>query len=193
MATISDLLVRYGIDISEDELVEAFRPVLEAAGRPLATTVPADEATFLADHAGMAIDSTGAGERRPGTVLERLTGEFGDLTRSLSGRELAERWGIDPSRVRHRARDGSLYAVRAVRALRFPSWQFDGDVRPLPALPRILAALPADLHPLEVEGWMTTANGNLIVDGRATTPRDWLIGGGDLTAVIEVAASVDRW
>jgi len=56
----------------------------------------------------------------------------------------------------------------------------------------VLAALPHDLQPLEVSGFMTTADGDLSVDDEPTTPREAL-GGRDVGAVIALVEHLDTW
>lgn len=109
---------------------------------------------------------------------------------SLTTRQVAELLGVDPSRVRHRIRDGQLYAVAGDGGEhRLPRWQF-GTIHVLPHLRKVLQALQADLHPLEVAGFMTTPQPELELEGKALCPRDWLLGGGSVDPVVELAATV---
>jgi len=57
----------------------------------------------------------------------------------------------------------------------------------------VRAALPTDLHPLEVAGFMTVTDSDLTIADQAVSPRDWLAGGGDVEAVCEIATDLDRW
>ena len=100
--------------------------------------------------------------------------------------EIARDLGIDPSRVRHRVAEGALFAIRIGRRVYLPDWQFDHGA-PLPSLRGILSALPGDLHPLEVAGFMTGPQPELEIRGRAVSPRTWLAAGGDPRPVIELA------
>ena len=56
-----------------------------------------------------------------------------------------------------------------------------------------LAALPADLHPLEFAGFMTAPDPDLAVADEPLSPRDWLIGGGDASTVVELIEHFDAW
>lgn len=99
---------------------------------------------------------------------------------------------LDPSRVRHRVRDRALYAFKIGGALRLQVWQFHGR-NPIPGLRTLLAALPTDLHPLEVAGFTTTPDGDLTVDDEPISPREWLVSGGDIRLVIELIEHLDAW
>lgn len=65
--------------------------------------------------------------------MEEITG----LTTSW----LATRTGVQPARIDALRRSGELLGVRRADGQHvFPSWQFDRDLRPLPALPSLVAA-----------------------------------------------------
>lgn len=66
-----------------------------------------------------------------------------------------------------------------------PAWQFL-HTRPLPGLGEVVAALPESLHPLSVEGFMTTPQEDL--DDRS--PVDWLADGGAVAPVVRLAESL---
>lgn len=76
---------------------------------------------------------------------------------------LTEPRGVDPRRAR------APYGFKLGASLRLPLWQFNND-EPIPGLRAVLAALPADLHPLEVAGVMTTPDPAPIVAGEAGHP-----------------------
>ena len=63
--------------------------------------------------------------------------------------------GVKPSRVRQRIADRSLYAIAVGKEQRFPQVQFhERDL--VPGIGRVLQTLPEDLHPVEVEDWLTS-------------------------------------
>ena len=191
--TVDDVLREHGVDESEAEFAALLSDALAHAPRPDATALPRSEEAFLARHSGVSpAEARAAGGPRAAAVAQAGVA-VGLLARSTTVAELAQAWGVDGSRVRHRVRDGALYSVRSGRALRLPAWQFDADQRPLPGLAIVLAALPAGLHPREVEGFMTTPQSELVVDDEPAAPRDWLLHGGDPHAVAAVAADLDRW
>jgi hypothetical protein len=62
------------------------------------------------------------------------------MTSSLSGSWLGARTGLDPGRLETLRRRGDLLAVLRDGDYVYPPWQFGPDGRPLPSLPRLLAA-----------------------------------------------------
>jgi excisionase family DNA binding protein len=82
--------------------------------------------------------------------------------------QVASLLGCSSSTVRRWARTGDLYAIRRSGRLQFPEWQFS-DGKRLSGLRLVLAALPDLMHPLSVEGLMTSPQEEL--DGRS--PVDW--------------------
>ncbi len=70
---------------------------------------------------------------------------------------------------------------------RLPAWQFAGT-GVLPGLEAVLATVAQDQPALVVAAFMTTAQEDLLVDGTPTTPRDWLLAGGDPRRVADLAA-----
>jgi hypothetical protein len=192
-STVAALLADFGVSGSESDFVSALRAALAREPRPGTSTLTDAEAAVLADHSG--IDpATAARLGSPGQVaVDRARVEFDLLRRSFTAHDIAAKWGVDDSRIRHRVRNRVLFGVRIGRALRLPTWQFDDELRPLPGLSAVLAALPEGMHPREVEGFMTTPQADLRVRGRDVSPRDWLLTGGDAAQVAAHAADLDRW
>ncbi|MUL78962.1 hypothetical protein [Mycolicibacterium sp. CBMA 226] len=91
---------------------------------------------------------------------------------------------------------GELWAILDQQVWLFPVIQFDIDsvtgdpVRQVRGLAEVLKALPADLHPVAIEGFLRTPQPDLYC-GRAQTPLDWLREGGDIDAVVAIALSSD--
>jgi hypothetical protein len=193
VTAVSEVLEAYDAGLSEEDVAQMLRHALEAGAHRGAVTLTADEAAFLTAHAGVA----GYDPYKPpdvrAMVTARLEVEMSVVATSWSTEELAGHLGIDGSRVRHRARDGSLYSLRVGRSLRFPRWQFDDELRTLPGLSMVLAALPKALHPAEVEGFLVNANPNLAIDDEVVSARDWLLRGGDVGRIVELAESLTRW
>lgn len=183
---VSEVLESYDTGISEDVIAAMLAQALLTASLRRAVGLTERDRQFLDAYSGVEASD---GSETPGEVRTALT----SASSAYDTAKLAKFWGITPSRVRHRVAEGSLYALRVGRSLLFPRWQFDPDVRPLPHLATLLEALPKDLHPAEVAGWMTTANGNLIVGDQPTSVRDWLLSGGPVAPVVELAQSIDRW
>lgn len=80
----------------------------------------------------------------------------------------------------------------------YPAVQFEQRPKAKPrlkvirGLDRVLPALPSDLRPTAVAGFLLTPQPDLLVDGRPTSVRDWLISGGNLDSVLAVA-DVEEW
>lgn len=111
-------------------------------------------------------------------------------SRGLTTAEAAERLGgRATANVRRSASVKDLYAYPRgpQRELVFPEWQFVDDT-PLAGLRRVLAALPATMHPVAVERWMTTPREEL--DDLSAV--QWLSGGLDVDRVVWLADSFAR-
>jgi hypothetical protein len=192
-SSVAALLDEFGVPGGESEFVTALRAALEREPRPGASTLTDAEAAILAEHSG--IDPTAAARqsepRHAAVAAARI--EFDLLRRSYTTHDIAAKWGVDDSRVRHRVRNRALYGMRVGRSLRLPTWQFDDELHPLPGLAAVLAALPSGMHPREVEGFMTTPQDDLRVRGHNRSPRDWLLSGGSPAQVAAHAADLDRW
>ncbi len=188
--TLAEVLAPYGV--AEDEFVEALSRDLLAAPDAAASQLTAAEEQILREHGGIG-EPLGDDETVRTAVLRSASSNLAALTReSLSVEQAAKLLIVDASRVRHRVRDRALYAFKIGAALRLPTWQFD-EREPIPGLRAVLAALPSDLHPLEVAGFMTTPDPDLAVADAPLSPRDWLIGGGDLHVVVELIEHADAW
>ncbi|MCL2781019.1 MAG: DNA-binding protein [Actinomycetia bacterium] len=192
-ATLATLLEEFEVTGSESEFVTALRAALTAEPRANASRLTDAEHRFLTEHSGVAPLAADSATDPAAATMARARVEFDLFRRSRTAAELALAWRVDGSRVRHRVRNGLLYGFRVGRNLRLPDWQFDGELRPLPGLSSVLAALPAALHPREIEGFMTTPQDGLRTGGDMTSPREWLLAGGEPSAVAALAADLDRW
>ncbi|MBP2338128.1 DNA-binding protein [Saccharothrix coeruleofusca] len=103
--------------------------------------------------------------------------------------EAAQQLRVDTSRIRHRLAMGRLVGWKDRGSWRLPAWQFAG-AGVLPGLEAVLAAVPDDQPALVVAGFMTTEQADLLVDGVPTTPREWLLAGGDPRRVTALAAQL---
>jgi hypothetical protein len=192
-SSVAALLNEFGVPGGESEFVTALRAALAREPRPGASTLTDAEAAILTEHSGVDAAAADRHAESQRAAVEAARIEFDLLRRSYATREIAAKWGVDDSRVRHRVRNRALYGMRLGRSLRLPRWQFDDDLRPLPGLAAVLAALPKGMHPREVEGFMTTPQDDLQVRGHKRSPRDWLLTGGDPAPVAAHAADLDRW
>lgn len=121
---------------------------------------------------------------RANTVAARAV--LADSAHSVA--EVANVLGIDSSRVRHKLAEGKLTGWKD-RSWRLPSWQFS-DAGVLPGLEVVLNALPDDQPPLMAAAFMNTPQTDLEINGKAATPRQWLLAHGDPQAVAELATTL---
>jgi hypothetical protein len=188
--TLVEVLAPFGV--GEEEFVEELLRDLQAAPDASASRLTAAEACLLREHGEITAPAGDAKSVRR-AVLRASSSNLADETReSLTVEQAAKLLQVDGSRIRHRVRDRALYGFKIGGGLRLPTWQFTHRDA-IPGLRAVLAALPADVHPLEVAGLMTTPDPDLAVADEPTSPRDWLIGGGDADAVVAVVEDLDRW
>jgi hypothetical protein len=188
--TLIEVLAPYGV--GEDEFVAELSRDLQAAPDASASELTDIEAAILRDHGGIA-EPIGDNQVVHKAVLRLAASSLAAQARdSLSVEQAAKMLIVDGSRIRHRVRDRALYGFKIGGGLRLPSWQFHQQDA-IPGLRAVLSALPNDLHPLEVAGFMTTPDPDLSVADEPLSPRDWLIGGGDVRAVAELIEQLDAW
>lgn len=188
--TLVEMLAPFGV--GEEEFVEELSRDLQAAPDASATRLTATEESILGKHGGITSPVGDANAVRR-AVLRASSSNLADETReSLTVEQAAMLLLVDGSRIRHRVRDRALYGFKIGGGLRLPTWQFTHHDA-VPGLRAVLAALPADAHPLEVAGLMTTPDPDLAVADEPMSPRDWLIGGGDVGAVVAVVEDLDSW
>jgi hypothetical protein len=100
--------------------------------------------------------------------------------------EVAQRLGVTRARIRQRALERSLLAIREADEWRFPRAQFTGGA-PVRGLPAVSLALPLDLHPVAAWRFLSEPNGDLELDEHAVSPLDWLRSGGSPDPVVAIA------
>ncbi len=107
---------------------------------------------------------------------------------SLSTAQAAAMLGVDVSRIRQRLRERSLFGLEYEGEWRLPRFQFERK-KALPNLAVVLAALPAELNPLDVATWFLEPNIDLDAndDGTPVSPRAWLLKGGSPSTVAQLA------
>jgi hypothetical protein len=100
--------------------------------------------------------------------------------------EVAERLGVTRARIRQRALERSLLAIREDDEWRFPRAQFSNGA-PIRGLPAVSVALPLDLHPVAAWRFLAEPNGDLELDDHPVSPLDWLRSGGSPDPVVAIA------
>lgn len=188
--TLVEVLAPFGV--GEEEFVEELSRDLQAAPDASASRLTEAEESVLREHGGITVPAGDESAVRR-AVLRASSSNLADEAReSLTVEQAAKLLLVDGSRVRHRLRDRALYGFKIGGGLRLPTWQFHRH-EAIPGLRAVLAVLPAGMHPLEVAGLLTTPDPDLAVADEPVSPRDWLIGGGDVSAVVAVVEDLDRW
>lgn len=187
MTTLAQVLQDHDIVASESQVVAEFSALLGPKIARPGTALSVGEQQFLLEHGGVDAASTKQLQELESRSSARTLAEATD---ALSRTQVAELLDTDVTRVSHRTREGSLYSYAgASRRRRYPAWQFvDGAA--LPHLGAIMAALPADVHPVTVRSFFTTADDALILDGAPTSPARWLASGGAPEPVAALASTV---
>jgi hypothetical protein len=115
------------------------------------------------------------------------------LEESLSAAEAAKLLHVDVSRVRQRLRERSLFGIEHEGSWRLPRFQFERRLV-IPGLAQILKALPTDLFPLDVVDWFVLPDSDLQLDSDTAplNPREWLLSGRPVEAVVKLASDLTR-
>lgn len=159
--------------------------------RPRTAQLSAAEARLL-DESGLTEDP----EAYAGVAADALAHMGLLVTTALAASEVASSLGVNESRVRQRRIAKSLWAIDDNGAWVFPAMQFESDPKTgrrklIRGLDRVFAALPTDLHPVAVAGFLRTPHPDLTLGGRALTPLQWLGGGGDVDPVLHLVEVAD--
>jgi hypothetical protein len=114
------------------------------------------------------------------------------LDTSLTTTQAAKYLKVDPSRIRQRLRDRSLYGIAYDGEKRLPRFQFERR-KVIPGLADVLAELPAQLSPLDVAEWFLSPNPDLEIEDRSApiSPREWLLSGRPVESVVALARIFD--
>ncbi len=115
------------------------------------------------------------------------------LEESLSASEAAKLLRVDVSRVRQRLRERSLFGLEYDGSWRLPRFQFERRLV-IPGLAQVLKALPSDLFPLDVVDWFLLSDSELQLesDPAPLSPREWLLSGRPIDAVVRLARDLTR-
>ncbi|WP_285743793.1 DNA-binding protein [Lentzea sp. NBRC 105346] len=184
---LETVLAKAGLQVTPDE----FLSLVADAAKKLAPPHPDPVSYFTPDQqealTDVGLDLTPArpedAKPRTRTVVAHAVLRDSALTVAEAARQLQ----VDTSRIRHRLGVGRLVGWKDKGSWRLPAWQFAGG-GVLPGLETVLSAVPADQPALVVAAFMTTAQEDLLVDGKPATPREWLLAGGDPRKVADLAA-----
>jgi hypothetical protein len=190
--SLDEVLARHNVGISSAEFLAELDADLTRVADPGAAPLSTAEFAFLRAHAGpaagevMDADPAALVQDARRAEVARMTGLLAD---SVGIVEAALLLGVDRSRVSQRLSAGSLWSFRLGRGRRLPRWQFTEDGRSLPGLDVVVAAIPAELSPESVAGFMDTPQPEL----EGHTPSAHLAGGGDPTPVADLVAGLGLW
>jgi hypothetical protein len=127
-----------------------------------------------------------AGEAHQDPLVVSITDYMALLDTSLTTSEAADLLQVDVSRIRQRLREHSLFGIEYDGERRLPRFQFERHLV-LPGLRELLAALPEALNPLDVAEWFLSPNPDLELGTGAVCPREWLLRGEAVDAVVTLA------
>lgn len=136
------------------------------------------------------LDSVGFTEDRQALIAASIeaAGHAARLTvTAFTAAEVAAGLGISDAELRQKKLDRRLWAIPDGQSWVFPVLQFEtGDTgapaRQVRGLDGVFPALPDDLHPAAVAGFLTTQQPDLVLD-RPMTPLEWLRAGGEVDRV----------
>jgi hypothetical protein len=129
-----------------------------------------------------------AGSRQDDPLMRSIADYMALLETSLTTADAARYLKVDVSRVRQRLRERSLYGIEYDGERRLPRFQFERK-QVLPGLREVISALPEGLNPLDVAEWFLSPNPDLELEKQdaPASPRDWLLKGGNVAAVVKLA------
>ena len=191
MSAIDQFFRDRGVPIDEARVLEALETLLgDRVGATGAVALPAGDAELLARHSGVEPRSQRGPDAAAAAAADAAAAVTALVAGALTVAEVAERAGVSPSRVRHWIADGQVHALRVGGRNLLPTWQLGPDGRPLPHLGEVLDALPDDLHPLAVAGFFATPQPELDLGGRAVDATTWLLSGGRVDLVVDLAGAL---
>ncbi len=111
------------------------------------------------------------------------------LAGALDTAAAATHLGLAEEAVAEGVRSRTLYGILRDDTVVLPAFQFTGEVL-VPGIGRVLEAASPQLHVVELWSWFTNPDPDLEFGGRPLSPRDWLLSGGDVVRVVELASEL---
>jgi hypothetical protein len=182
-----DQLLLDRFNLTRDDLITALKTI--PAHRPWAATLTDEEARLL-DAAGF-VEDPAAYARVAADVIAHMARL---ISTAYTAAEVAAGLGVNDSRVRQRRLARTLWAIDDGGTWVYPVVQFEpvsGEgrspkLRQVRGLDQVLPALPSDLHPTSVAGFLLAPQPDLRINGQPKTVRDWLLSGGAVEPVLEL-------
>jgi hypothetical protein len=185
--TFDDLLRdRFDLGRADISVADNLGPaVLAAALKTLPARRPS--AAALSEAETRLLDSAGLGEE-PGAYAEVVGDILAHTARLIltayTEAEVADGLKLEISDVVGRRLARTLWAIDDDGAWVYPVPQFKqfGDsLKLIPGFDQVFPALPEDLHPVVVAGFLLTPQPDLWINDEPTTVQDWLVLGGDVS------------
>ena len=169
-----------------ESLNEVLRRVLDAMptmlyGQTSAELTVAERQVLM--HAGVDLNA----EPRTDPVAATAALYAAILDTSLTTDETAKRLAMRQNRIRQMIARRTLYSVLLDNRRYIPLFQFEREGGLIPNITKVNAALPADLHPVDVYDWYTQPDPGLFVGDHIDAPMSplaWLGSGGDVKSVL---------
>lgn len=191
--TLHELLERR-FGVNEEEFAAALEEFADRAGplavvdvRPVEYFGEAQQSTLR--KLGASLQPLRADELGPIAGLAAAHAEV--VSRSTTVSALANRLGVDPSRVRQRIYARFLYAFKHRGGWLIPNFQLEPN-SVIPGVEAVVWKLSPRLHPVAVSRWFTTPNSDLTLDDEEVSPIAWLSSGGQPDRVAALAGSIDE-
>ncbi|MDJ0312691.1 hypothetical protein [Arthrobacter sp. H35-D1] len=170
---------------TEADLTDALDDQLRGSGT---VSLSVRDRSFWDANSGVTAENEGAAAAAAAAnVVSVLVSDASALTAEEVGQQL----NLSSSTIRHYKTAGRLYSYERQGKLNFPAWQFSVSTgRAIPSLAAVLAVLPRDAHPQTIAGFFQTPQPDLVIDGQATSAKQWLESGGDAEPVVSIANDV---
>ena len=100
---------------------------------------------------------------------------------------------MNPSRLRQRLGQRTLYGIKEGRSWRLPKFQFDAKHKKVVrGIEKVFPRIRSDAHALEVATWFSVPHQDLVAgdDDERVTPLAWLSSGGSPETVAELAEEI---
>jgi hypothetical protein len=186
---LENVLAKAGLRVDASE----FLNLVEDAARKLSPPTPDPSHYFSADQRAtlteVGLDLSPYAESEPDARARTVAAHAVLADSALSVTDAARTLGVDPSRIRHKLSESRLTGWKGQGGWRLPAWQFTGT-SVLPGLEVVLSAVPEDQPALVVAAFMSTAQPDLVINGKPATPRQWLLAGGDPEIVAGLATTL---
>jgi hypothetical protein len=159
-------------------------PLRGESGASAARTLSVGEVDAL-KAVGLSVSPWKGGAKQD-PLTQSITDYMALLETSYSTSQAARYLKVDASRVRQRLRENSLFGIDYDGEKRLPRFQFE-RAKVIPGMREVLGALPEGLNPLDVAEWFLSPNPDLELGDEKMSPRDWLLKGQPVEAVVALA------